>query len=223
MSKILLIETSSEVCSVGLAENGEIKIVFEEKGGNIHASRAPQFVSQVLDLYDVDAVAVSSGPGSYTGLRIGVSLAKGIAYGKKIPLIAVPTLDAMASYIASVFPLEDKAIVLPTVDARRREIYTAAYNHKGMRLTDVKPVIIEPDSFNEFAPAKLYIAGNAARKTFENVNYENKHIINVVPGVKNMVEIACDKFARSAFEDVAYFEPFYLKQFLITKPKKKLL
>ncbi len=223
MSKILLIETSSEVCSVGLAEDGKIKIVFEEKGGNIHAAKAPAFAKEIMASHDIDAVAVSSGPGSYTGLRIGVSLAKGIAYGKKIPLIAVPTLDAMASYIASVFPLEGNAVVLPTVDARRMEIYTAAYNNEGVRLTDVKPVIIEPDSFNEFAPSKLYIAGNAAQKTFENIDYKDKYIVDVVPGVRNMFKIAWDKFEKSVFEDVAYFEPFYLKQFLITKPKKKLL
>jgi len=223
MSKILLIETSSEICSVGLAEDNILKIIYEEKAGNIHAARAPEFVANIMKNHDVDAVAVSSGPGSYTGLRIGVSLAKGITYAAGIPLISVPTLDAIVSYITDTYPVESGAVIIPTVDARRMEIYTAVYDYNGNKLTEVQPLIVEEDSFKEFSPSFLYIAGNGAEKTFNKITFHNKYLIKVVPSVRNMVKIAFEKFKSKNFEDVAYFEPFYLKQFLVTTPKKKLL
>ena len=223
MSKILLIETSSEVCSVGLIKDDYLRVIYEEKGGNIHAQKAPVFVENILKEHSIDAVAVSSGPGSYTGLRIGVSLAKGLAYGKNIPLISVSTLDAMANYIINVFPIESDAVVLPVIDARRMEVYTAAYNSKCEKITNIQPVVIDQNSFESYLPVKLYIAGNAAKKTYENINYPNKVIVEVIPSAKNMVEIAVKKFNNDEFENLAYFEPFYLKQFLATKPKKRLL
>ena len=221
MSNILLIETTSPVCSVGLLSDGELKMLLEERGGNIHAARAPEFVDRIMANYELDAIAVSSGPGSYTGLRIGVSLAKGLAYGKGIPLIAVPTLDAMAVYFVKIFPVSENAVVIPTVDARRMEIYAGVYDSGGKQLEEVKPVILDENTFSEYGDREVFIMGSGADKTYETISAKNKKKVSLLQSAANMVFLAQQMFENKEFADVAYFEPFYLKQFLITKSKKK--
>ncbi len=221
MSNILLIETSSPICSVGLLSDGKLKILYEETGGNIHAARAPEFAGRILEKNELDAVAVSSGPGSYTGLRIGVSLAKGIAYGKRIPLIAVPTLDAMATYFVKTFPVSENAVVIPTVDARRMEIYAGVYDSSANQLEEVKPVIVDENTFSEYADREIFIMGSGVEKTYETILVKNKKKVNLLQSAANMIFLAQQMFENKEFADVAYFEPFYLKQFLITKSKKK--
>ncbi len=221
MSNILLIETTSPVCSVGLLSDGELKMLLEERGGNIHAARSPEFVDRIMANYELDAVAVSSGPGSYTGLRIGVSLAKGLAYGKEIPLIAVPTLDAMAVYFVKIFPVSENAVVIPTVDARRMEIYAGVYDAGGKQLEEVKPVILDKNTFSEYGDREVFIMGSGADKTYETISAKNKKKVNLLQSAANMIFLAQQMFENKEFADVAYFEPFYLKQFLITRSKKK--
>jgi tRNA threonylcarbamoyladenosine biosynthesis protein TsaB len=222
MNNILLIETSSPICSVGLLSDGELKILYEETGGNIHAARAPEFVKNITSNYKIDAVAVSSGPGSYTGLRIGVSLAKGLAYGMNIPLIAVPTLDAMASYFVNIYPVKNGSIIIPTVDARRMEIYAGVYDWNGNPIEKVQPIILNENTFLEYEGKEVFILGTGAEKTFNTIPIKNKSNVKILPSARNMIFNTQVKFENKDFVDVAYFEPFYLKQFFITKSKKKL-
>ncbi len=220
MAKILLIETTTSVCSVGLSIDDKLSIIYEEIGNNVHAAKVPLFAQEILNNHKIDAVAISSGPGSYTGLRIGTSFAKGIAYGYDIPLISVPTLDAMASYFVQVYLPDKDNVIIPTIDARRMEIYTAIYDWEGTPLSETKPVIVDENTFYEHSNKKLILLGNGAKKTYEKTEHKNKKIVNILPSVRNMVTIAYNKFRIKKFEDIAYFEPFYLKQFLVTKSKK---
>lgn len=230
MALILNIETSTEVCSVSLSRDGSLLFATIEKNGPSHATLIGTFVDEALKVAEniglkPDAVAVSSGPGSYTGLRIGVSIAKGICYALGIPLISVSTLELMADTLINKLELSDDCLIRPVLDARRMEVYTALYDTKGKCLEEPNALIIDNESFSEeLKKGYLYIAGNGAEKIRNVVLSENaKFETTLFPDAANMINIAERKFKQSLFENVAYFEPFYLKDFVATVPKNKVL
>lgn len=230
MALILNIETSTEVCSVSLSRDGSLLFATIEKNGPSHATLIGTFVDEALKVAESsglkpDAVAVSSGPGSYTGLRIGVSIAKGICYALGIPLISVSTLELMADTLINKLELSDDCLIRPVLDARRMEVYTALYDAKGKCLEEPNALIIDNESFSEeLKKGYLYIAGNGAEKIRNVVLSENaKFETTLFPDAANMINIAERKFKQSLFENVAYFEPFYLKDFVATVPKNKVL
>lgn len=228
MALILCIETSTTSCSVALAKNGKVIALRENNDGMNHSVLTAPYIDEVLKEHNIttqelDAVAVSMGPGSYTGLRIGVSLAKGICYGAKIPLISIPTLQALT--IQAVAQTNDSnALYIPMIDARRMEVYSAICKANGEQLTETKAVIVDPDFYKEHVDKnRVYLFGNGSAKTKEILTSPNINFIdNIEASASGCAPIAEEKFNRSEFEDVAYFEPFYLKDFIATTPKKRL-
>lgn len=230
MSCILNIETSTETCSVAVAQDGGI--IFEKINNepNSHTKYLAKFVEEALSFAEshaipLDAVAVSSGPGSYTGLRIGVSTAKGICYGKNVPLIAIPTLKMLCVKPLLSDDIEDEnALLCPMIDARRMEAYTAIYNRALREVREVKAEVIDATTYNEWLDKGLvYFFGNGAEKCKEIINHPNARFIdNVVPTAKSMLPLAELAIAKGQYEDVAYFEPFYLKDFVAIKSKSPL-
>ena len=230
MSCILNIETSTETCSVAVAQDGGI--IFEKINNepNSHTKYLAKFVEEALSFAEshaipLDAVAVSSGPGSYTGLRIGVSTAKGICYGKNVPLIAIPTLKLLCVKPLLSDDIEDEnALLYPMIDARRMEAYTAIYDRALREVREVKAEVIDATTYNEWLDKGLvYFFGNGAEKCKEIINHPNARFIdNVVPTAKSMLPLAELAIAKGQYEDVAYFEPFYLKDFVAIKSKSPL-
>lgn len=230
MSCILNIETSTETCSVAVAQDGGI--IFEKINNepNSHTKYLAKFVEEALSFAEshaipLDAVAVSSGPGSYTGLRIGVSTAKGICYGKNVPLIAIPTLKLLCVKPLLSDDIEDEnALLCPMIDARRMEAYTAIYDRALREVREVKAEVIDATTYNEWLDQGLvYFFGNGAEKCKEIINHPNARFIdNVVPTAKSMLPLAELAIAKGQYEDVAYFEPFYLKDFVAIKSKSPL-
>lgn len=230
MSCILNIETSTETCSVAVAQDGGI--IFEKINNepNSHTKYLAKFVEEALSFAEshaipLDAVAVSSGPGSYTGLRIGVSTAKGICYGKNVPLIAIPTLKLLCVKPLLSDDIEDEnALLCPMIDARRMEAYTAIYDRALREVREVKAEVIDANTYNEWLDKGLvYFFGNGAEKCKEIINHPNARFIdNVVPTAKSMLPLAELAIAKGQYEDVAYFEPFYLKDFVAIKSKSPL-
>ena len=230
MSCILNIETSTETCSVAVAQDGGI--IFEKINNepNSHTKYLAKFVEEALSFAEshaipLDAVAVSSGPGSYTGLRIGVSTAKGICYGKNVPLIAIPTLKLLCVKPLLSDDIEDEnALLCPMIDARRMEAYTAIYDRALREVREVKAEVIDATTYNEWLDKGLvYFFGNGAEKCKEIINHPNARFIdNVVPTAKSMLPLAELAIAKGLYEDVAYFEPLYLKDFVAIKSKSPL-
>ena len=230
MSCILNIETSTETCSVAVAQDGGI--IFEKINHepNSHTKYLAKFVEEALSFAEshaipLDAVAVSSGPGSYTGLRIGVSTAKGICYGKNIPLIAIPTLKLLCVKPLLSDDIEDEnALLCPMIDARRMEAYTAIYDRALREVRQVQADVIEVDTYKEWLDKGLvYFLGNGAEKCKEILTHPNARFIdNVIPTAKSMLPLAELAIAKGNYEDVAYFEPFYLKDFVAIKSKSPL-
>lgn len=230
MSCILNIETSTETCSVAVAQDGGI--IFEKINNepNSHTKYLAKFVEEALSFAEshaipLDAVAVSSGPGSYTGLRIGVSTAKGICYGKNVPLIAIPTLKLLCVKPLLSDDIEDEnALLCPMIDARRMEAYTAIYDRALREVREVKAEVIDANTYNEWLDKGLvYFFGNGAEKCKGIINHPNARFIdNVVPTAKSMLPLAELAIAKGQYEDVAYFEPFYLKDFVAIKSKSPL-
>lgn len=230
MSCILNIETSTETCSVAVAQDGGI--IFEKINNepNSHTKYLAKFVEEALSFAEshaipLDAVAVSSGPGSYTGLRIGVSTAKGICYGKNVPLIAIPTLKLLCVKPLLSDDIEDEnALLCPMIDARRMEAYTAIYDRALREVREVIAEVIDANTYNEWLDKGLvYFFGNGAEKCKEIINHPNARFIdNVVPTAKSMLPLAELAIAKGQYEDVAYFEPFYLKDFVAIKSKSPL-
>lgn len=228
MALILHIETSTAVCSVALAKEGKQIALQENNEGLNHSVLLGAYIDELLQknrltAYDLDAVAVSMGPGSYTGLRIGVSMAKGICFGAGKPLIAVPTLQALARSVSD--RLKEEAWYCPMVDARRMEVYTAFFDQQNQVQEDTRAEIITPESFAAILSAHpVYFFGNGSEKVRDLLTSPQAHFI---PGVEAsaayMVPLAEQRFQEGQFEDVAYFEPFYLKDFIATTPKKKVL
>ena len=234
MSLILCIETGTDICSVGIARDGELMSLRESDQGRDHAKQVAVFVDELLRETGVkpdelDAVAVGMGPGSYTGLRIGVSFAKGLCYGLNIPLLAVGSLEALTDvaikdYEAGIIQVEgwDEAFLCPMVDARRMEVYTQIFNSRCEAQSEVSAEIITEDSFSQWrAKGKLVIFGNGASKCQEML--PDAIYIDVAPSARGLTRIAHQLFEAGKTVDIAYFEPFYLKDFVVIPSKKKLL
>lgn len=219
MSIILNIETATKNCSVALAKNGKTITCKELAAQNFsHAEKLHVFIEEILSenniqFLDLSAVAVSQGPGSYTGLRIGVSSAKGLCYALNIPLIAIDTLQLLAKQIKI-----ENGIILPMIDARRMEVFSASYdkNHHQIRATQAE--IIDENSYQEISE-QIHLVGDGIEK-FKNTLTDEKFVFhdeNIYPSANEMSELSFDKYKKNDFVDVAYFEPFYLKDFLIIK------
>lgn len=229
MALILSLETSTPVCSVALSNNGEMidsRISFEERS---HASLLTVFVEEILqsnklDMSNIDAVAISQGPGSYTGLRIGVSVAKGLCFGSNIPLIALDTLKAMA-LMAKDKCLEDIHSYCPMIDARRMEVYSELFDAEMNSSRKIIAEIIDETSYIEILKDnKIAFFGDGADKCTETIKHQNAIFLDGLhPSAEYMVGMAHEAFEKKDFKDVAYFEPFYLKDFVATTSKKKLL
>jgi tRNA threonylcarbamoyladenosine biosynthesis protein TsaB len=222
-----MIETATAVCSVGICANGELQSLREEMKPNSHASLVAVFIDEVLKecgmkVADLDAVAVSMGPGSYTGLRIGVSSAKGICYAVSKPLIAISTLRNLAGGMISMKPASTETLFVPMIDARRMEVYMAMYDHSGQEILPVSAEIISPGFFDKYVPHNLVIAGDGAEKTIEVLNYKGTlTMLDILPSVRFMCHSVNRLYEEHAFVDTAYFEPYYLKDFVAGKPKVK--
>jgi len=230
MALILHIETSTEVCSVALSRDGDILFSKVEKEGPSHAALIGPFIDDALKVAEsmdlkLDAVSVSSGPGSFTGLRIGVSIAKGICYALSIPLIAIPTLDLLADMCRRTVELPENAFVRPVLDARRMEVYTGLFGKDGSCLEPANAIVIHENSFEkELSEELLFFAGNGASKLRKMIHSENARFIeDMSPLAEAMMPLAEKVFSESGFVDVAYFEPFYLKEFNATVSKKSVL
>lgn len=235
MSCILHIETSTDICSVAVSQDGA-NIFFESTGsgstrGGGNAQQLGVLVDQALSFTDnhaipFDAVAVSSGPGSYTGLRIGVSMAKGVCYGRNLKLISLPTLQIMTVpvLLCHADELPEDALLCPMIDARRMEVYTALYDRALKPVMEVQPMVIDCKSFEDtLAQHPVYFFGNGSNKCKDVISHPNAHFIDgITPLAKWMSPLAEKKHANEDFEDVAYFEPFYLKEFVALKSKKLL-
>ena len=234
MSLILAIETGTDICSVGIAKDGELLSLRESDEGRDHARKVGVFVDELLRETgiapdDLDAVAVGKGPGSYTGLRIGVSFAKGLCYGLRKPLVAVGSLDALAEvaredYEAGIIAVDDweRAWLCPMVDARRMEVYAQVFDTQGRPQSEVSAEIVGPESFARFrGPGRqLVIFGSGARKCADLL--PDATLVEVTPSARGLVRLAQQALDAGRTEDIAYFEPFYLKDFVVTTSKKKL-
>ncbi len=229
MSCILNIETSTDVCSVSVSQDGACIFSQEDHDGPNHAVKLGTFVDEALSFADshaipLDAVAVSCGPGSYTGLRIGASMAKGICFGQDLKLIAVPTLELMAVPVLLREEVEEGALLCPMIDARRMEVYSAVYNRALHEVRGIQADVVDADTYREYLDrGPVYFFGNGAEKCMEVINHPNARLIKgVEPLAKWMFPIAERRIAQEKYEDVAYFVPFYLKDFVAHQPKKLL-
>lgn len=231
MALILSIETSTPVCSVALSENGKLLHSKENRDGYAHSSHLTVLIEELFNeqpyqMKDLDAVAVSSGPGSYTGLRIGVSTAKGICFALSIDLIAINSLETMTwSFVEDKnVAIPENAWLCPMIDARRMEVYTALYNPNVAQQTEITAEIIDEESFNEIlVKRQLLFMGDGSHKCSSVITHSNAVFVsNIHPLAKHMAVPSYKKFKLGKFEDVAYFEPFYLKDFVATKPKNKV-
>lgn len=236
MALILNIETSTRVCSVCISKDGIVKSFRESNDEKSHAKLLTIFIDEIvkeqnLHYNDFDAIAVSKGPGSYTGLRIGVSTAKGLCYAKDLPLIAINTLESMANGIilkANTNNLNidgfENAILVPMIDARRMEVYSAFFNSKGEMLREVKAEIIDENSYVDIlTKQKMIFFGDGSEKFTDIIKHENAIFAEkIYPSSKSMASLSEYAYFNKNFKDVAYFEPFYLKDFVATIPKKNI-
>lgn len=232
MARILCIETSTGVCSVAIAENGKVIDAKEDATGMNHSKLLTVFIDELLkenqlDASSFDALAVSGGPGSYTGLRIGVSAAKGFCFGAEIPLIAVCPLASMVRGVLAnpASEIEAGSFLIPMIDARRMEVYCAKFNAQGEQTSDVSAEVIDGKSFSDMlSKHKIYYFGDGAEKCSSVLKGENAVFVDgITTTAQNMAQIAEEKFVAKDFVDVAYYEPFYLKRFIATKPKNNVL
>ncbi|MDP2089339.1 MAG: tRNA (adenosine(37)-N6)-threonylcarbamoyltransferase complex dimerization subunit type 1 TsaB [Flavobacteriaceae bacterium] len=219
MALILNIETASKNCSVSISDHGKIIALKEiNESGFSHAENLHPLIEDVLktanlNIKNIDAVAVSKGPGSYTGLRIGVSAAKGICFAADKPLISINTLKILASQLAV-----EKGIIVPMLDARRMEVYSAVYNHQHILQRKTEAEILNEISFKSYLDSeKVYFLGDGTEKCQSVINHPNAvFLLNTFPSANEMGSLSEEKFQKKEFEDVAYFEPFYLKDFVTT-------
>ena len=238
MALILSIETGTDICSVALAKDGELIALRESDEGRDHARKVAVFVDELLHETgiqpdDLDAIAVGKGPGSYTGLRIGVSFAKGLCYALQIPLVAVGSLDALVEvvredYDAGIIDVDEydwsTARFCPMVDARRMEVYAQVFDSNGVALTEVTAEVVTEESFSNMRcdeGHRFVIFGNGAKKCTEVLS--DAILVDVTPSARGIVRLADKLFNEGKTEDIAYFEPFYLKDFVVIPSKKKLL
>ncbi|MEP3838262.1 MAG: tRNA (adenosine(37)-N6)-threonylcarbamoyltransferase complex dimerization subunit type 1 TsaB [Algibacter sp.] len=221
---ILNLETATSNCSVSLSKDGKTIVLKEDNDKSYsHAERLHVYIDAVLKeanitLNDLDAIAVSKGPGSYTGLRIGVSAAKGLCFALNKPLIAIPTLDALAYQVKM-----NDGIIVSMLDARRMEVYSAIYNSDCNQIRETQAEILDDTSFNNYLDeGKVYFIGNGVEKTKTLIEHANAVFVdNKLPSANEMSVLAFKKYKEDNFEDVAYFEPYYLKDFVALKPKAK--
>jgi tRNA threonylcarbamoyladenosine biosynthesis protein TsaB len=230
MATILLLETATEVCSAAISRDGQIIALRETQENFNHSEKLTVFIEELFAEEAVypqmpDAVCVSKGPGSYTGLRIGVSVAKGICYALNIPLIAISTLEAMAYQVAqNHLKLPANTLLCPMIDARRMEVFYAMYDHNGKQMTDISAKIIDENSFDEeLNHNTIFFFGNGALKCKSVLSHPNaKFAEEVNASARFMPTLAENYFNQKKFVNVAYFEPFYLKDFVATIPKNKV-
>lgn len=221
---LLHLETSTKNCSVSISRDGQLLSLCEEHDqGFGQAEKVHRFVEWAMEgaeiqWRDLDAICVSKGPGSFTGLRIGVSAAKGFCYALKLPLIALDSLEILAqSQIKEGFD-----IIIPMIDARRMDVYTAVYDGKGNRLSSIEAITLDENSFEEYADKKIVLVGDGVEKSQEVLQLKNAEFkIDLHPSAEYMIQLAEEKFVNQQFEDVAYFEPFYLKEFMAGKKSNK--
>jgi len=225
MACILSVESSTQTASIAVSDDG--KLIWNKENRELfsHSSILGVYIFEALRFIQtnqirIDAVAVSEGPGSYTGLRIGVSLAKGLCYGLDIPLIAIPTLKIMATRFAP-----SNSCLCPMIDARRMEVYSALYDGNLNELEPVRAIIIDKESFRDLMDQKeIIFFGSGAEKCKTVICSSNAVFVDgIYPSASNMNNEAEKAFARKEFVDIAYFEPFYLKEFQATIPKKKVI
>ena len=230
MSCILHIETSTDVCSVAVSQDGACVFSREDHEGPNHAVNAGVFVDEALSFADtnlltLDAVAVSCGPGSYTGLRIGVSMAKGVCYGRDLRLIAVPTLELLCvPVLLSEKVQEENALLCPMIDARRMEVYAQLFDRSLHEVRPIQADVVDADTYKAFLDERpVYFFGNGAAKCMETINHPNAYLIrDIEPLAQWMFPLAERRFFNGQFEDVAYFVPYYLKDFVAKLPKSPL-
>jgi len=236
MATILHIETSASICSVALSSNGRQIGIMESNDDKSHARLLMPFVEQILNenqlkVQDIDAIAVSEGPGSYTGLRIGVSAAKGLAYAADKPLIAVNTQRAMAHYVAQnlqslIYDMnlnsKDITLICSLSDARRTEVYSSVYNLANEIVIEISPMMLNENSYSDILDkTKVVFCGDGANKTQQIVNHKNAiFLADILPSASFMIPLSEQCFNEKNFKDIAYFEPFYLKDFVATISKK---
>ncbi len=225
MSLILLIESSSRNCSVGIAENGQLLYCAElSMDQYVHAEKLHLFAEEVMRKANkkwtqLSAVCVGRGPGSYTGLRIGISAAKGICFSLSIPLIAIDTLEMLARW--AIYHHQGFGLYCPMIDARRMEVYTRTFDVTGQPIDETRAVILDEIFYNELKESKVLFIGDGAFKCNES-GIKDQQIVSTEPGVKMMAEISEQKFLQNQFENLALFEPFYLKDFIALKSKTKI-
>lgn len=228
MACILHIETSTKVCSVAVSQDGASIFDKADMEGPNHAALCGVFVEEALSFAEshaipLDAVAVSNGPGSYTGLRIGYSMAKGVCYGRNVPLISLPTLEVLCVPVLLFHEeVEDDALLVPMIDARRMEVYSAVYDRALKSVRGIQADIVEADTYREYLDrGPVYFFGDGAEKTKSVIQHPNAHFIDGIhPLAKNMQPLAERKFLREEFADVAYSEPFYLKEWTSPVPSQ---
>ncbi|MCF0174953.1 MAG: tRNA (adenosine(37)-N6)-threonylcarbamoyltransferase complex dimerization subunit type 1 TsaB [Bacteroidales bacterium] len=221
--RILMIETSTAQLSVALSVDGVIVYSRKSTEKNTHASLCAVFIKEALDSAGIKAdeltcVAVCGGPGSYTGLRVGTSSAKGICFGAKVKLVAIPTTDILA---AAAIGRTNADFIIPMIDARRMEVYSAVYSPEGKKISDTQAVIVDANSYSAYKGVKCFI-GDGALKCKEVLGEDGNLFIEAFPEAEDMLPLAQEAIEEGRFEDVAYFEPFYLKDFVVTESKKKL-
>lgn len=228
MPVLLSLETSTDVCSVAIHDDKGLRAVAEVHMGQMHASKLAPLVREVTKMADVtmemlSGVAVSAGPGSYTGLRIGVSTAKGLCYSLGVPLLSCGTLDVMAGQMKDV--VSGDALLCPMIDARRMEVYCALYNRDGFRMTEVEAKIIDEHSFQEqLAAGRVVFAGNGSAKCRPVINHFRAEFLDsVFPSARHLGALAMQKLANGQTEDLIHFEPFYLKDFKAKLPSNKFI
>lgn len=227
MERFILIDTSTALCSTALVEDGLVTCT--RTAQRDHAAHTAPFVKEMLDergltLRDCCAVGVGKGPGSFTGLRVGASTAKGLCFGAGIPLIAVGSLDTL------VWQARDRGLlpegctaIVPMIDARRMEVYTAVFSPDARQLTEIEPKIIETGSYDALlAEGPVLFIGDGAEKCREVLAHPNAHFAGCYPEAASMLHPVLQAWQERKFEDVAYFEPFYLKDFVATVSKKRL-
>ncbi len=224
MARILNLETATTNCSVSVS-NGNDSIVLKENNAlnYSHSEQLHNFIKEALkeaslSFSEIDAIAVSKGPGSYTGLRIGVSAAKGLCFALDLPLISIPTLESMAQQVQ----LGPNEVAIPVLDARRMEVYSAVFDDKGTQIRSTKAEVVDGNSFKEFKDFnKVHVVGSGAEKCKDILLHNNFQFhTSVMPSANEMARLAFAKFQKGEFEDVAYFEPYYLKDFVLQVKKK---
>lgn len=230
MSKIILIETSTALCSTALAVDGRIAEYRESTQPRAHAAMTAVFVKEMLDAQglraaDCDAVCVSAGPGSYTGLRVGSSTAKGLCFAAGIPLLAAGTLEVLAwQAVQDGLVPEGCRYIIPMIDARRMEVYTAVFSPDLRKLTPTEPMVVDAGSFaDRLSEGPVLFIGDAAGKCSGVIGSGNAHFVQTCPRASSMLGSAERELAARNFRDTAYFEPFYLKQFIATVSRKKII